>query len=86
MKITIEPTTKVIELKADGSPALSDGIKARVWEGTTDKGVPVVVLVTRITPNVDPSDDSAHEDFRAALKSVRAPSVEVQAWPLRLVL
>lgn len=39
MKITIESTTKVVEV---------NGVPARIWEGATDIGIPVYCYVTRI--------------------------------------
>jgi len=46
MKITIESTSKIVELVA-GAPR--NRIQARVWQGETDSGVPVQVFVTRIS-------------------------------------
>ncbi|HLY83015.1 MAG TPA: hypothetical protein VKQ71_08515, partial [Acidimicrobiales bacterium] len=45
MKITVESTTKIVQLEGHVG-----GVPARVWEGTTERGVRVVALVTRITP------------------------------------
>lgn len=63
MKITIESTSKVVEL--DGQPA-------RVWEGKTERGVTVVAFIPRITPL-----DGDPEEFEADLLETRAPSAEV---------
>jgi hypothetical protein len=76
VKITIESTSKLVELRGQLC-----SVPARVWEGQTEKGVRVVAFVTRITPL---DGDSA--EFDADLNETRVPSPDVQAWPTRLVL
>lgn len=77
MKITIESTTKIVTLQT------SDGIMpARIWEGMTDSGIPVHCYVTRIA--VHNNEDQSQ--FERELKECRAPSADVQAIPLRLIL
>ena len=77
MKITIESTSKIVELRGHLC-----SVPARVWEGTPERGVKVVAFVTRITPM---DGDSA--EFDADLDEARAPSPEVaQAFPMRLIL
>lgn len=74
VRLAIESTTKVVEV---------DGVAARVWEGTTETGIPVLCFVTRV--GVDRSEDQAQ--FEAELESHRAPrSRDLDAWPSRLVL
>ena len=73
MKIQIESTTKIVN---------ASGIDCRVWEGVTERGVKVQVLVPRIAA-------LAGEDltqFEAELQEQRPPSAEVQAFPLRMIL
>lgn len=80
MKVTIQPTTKIVVV---------DGIQARVWEGTTEAGIPVALIVSRITPMIDPDVEeskSTIKEFSESLKQVQPPSAEVQMWPLRLIL
>ena len=79
MKITIESTTKFVELQTQFSR-----VPARVWEGTTEKGAKVVAFITRIA---SPETEN-QEDFERELQETphTAPSPEVQAFPLRLVL
>lgn len=43
MKLTIESTNELVELHGDGIFA-----PARIWRGTTEGGVPVICLVTRV--------------------------------------
>ncbi len=73
MKITIESTTKIVEI---------DGVPARVWEGQTESGIPVYCLVARISVHGD--QDCAQ--FEKELEEKRAPSAVVQAIPLRMIL
>lgn len=73
MRITIESTDKIVEL---------NGIPARIWEGTSESGVPVHCFITRI---------AAHKDydlsqFDRELQEQRVPSADVAGIPLRLIL
>lgn len=77
MKITIENTTKIVELCIDGRL-----VPARIWEGRTESGIPVHCYVTRIAVHKD--EDAA--GFERELKEQRAPSAAVEAIPLRLIL
>ena len=73
MKITIESTTKISSL---------NGIDCRVWEGTSERGVPVIVFIPRIM--VKNTDDCTQ--FETELKEQQRPSVAVEAIPLRFIL
>ena len=77
MKITIESTDKCVELRGPAGKML-----ARIWEGQTQNGIPVHAYVTRIA--VARIEDLA--EFERDLQSHRAPSPEVEAIPLRLLL
>lgn len=72
MKITIESTTKIVEV---------DGVPARVWEGKTERGVTVAAFITRVTPM-----DGDPAQFEAELLEVRPPSAEMALFPARLIL
>lgn len=76
MKITIEPSSKLVEL---------DGVLTRVWEGTTDSGVPVHCFIARVAPSIE-KDDPRQEEFAKALKEQRAPSAAITGYPARLIL
>jgi hypothetical protein len=80
VKITIESTSRTILVKTS---ALSDGMLCRVWEGETASGIKVMALIPRISPNGKDQDIS---QFEAELIEQRAPSAEVAAIPLRLIL
>lgn len=79
MKITIENTNKIVMLKPD---PLLDGIPARIWEGTTESGIKVILFVTRI---MAPAEADLSQ-FNAQLEKCSAPSAEAEAIPLRLIL
>ena len=85
MRITIESTDKVVELEtAEGAI-----VPARIWQGTTARGVPVTVFVTRISPDVstdDPLIEQHTRQFEEELQEQVPPRARVQAIPLRLIL
>lgn len=80
MKITIEPTSKVVEL---------NGVPARIWEGSAcleeHHGVPCHVFVTRIAVSETESEE-VHTKFREALQETKAPTPDVESYPLKMVL
>jgi len=78
MKITIESTTKVVQI------GIGHGqhIECRVWEGVTERGVKVTCLIPRIA--VALGED--HAEFEAELQEQRAPSAEVSTFPMRMIL
>lgn len=79
MKIEIEPTTRIVMI-ADGR---GGQVPARVWEGHTGRGVPVIVLVTRIAV----ARDADASELEAELVEQRPPSHDgISAIPTRLVL
>jgi hypothetical protein len=73
MKITVESTTKIVSL---------DGMPCRVWEGTTEHGIPIHCFI----PRIGVAKDQDASQFEAELKEQRTPSAEVQAIPLRMIL
>lgn len=77
MKITIENTTKIVNLCIDGRD-----VPARIWEGHTASEIPVHCYVTRIA--VHEKEDM--ESFERELEEQRAPSAAVEGIPLRLIL
>ena len=74
MKITIESTTKITEL---------NGVPTRIWEGTTEGGIKVHCFITRIA--IDKDEKRANE-FEKELKEQKAPSPEVEVYPLKMIL
>ena len=73
MKLTIENTDRLVQI---------NGIPARVWEGTTENGIAVQVLVTQVAVHRD--DDQAQ--FLTELAEQRPLEAEISAFPLRMVL
>jgi len=79
VKITIESTSSIVEIdNAQQRPAL----QCRVWEGVTERGVKVQVLVTRIA--VNKADDVSQ--FEEELAEMHAPTPNYPAFPLRMIL
>lgn len=74
MTITITSTDKLVAL---------DGVPARIWEGTTESGIPVHCFVTRIAVARD-ADASQFERELVELRPVSA--VVDDAYPARLTL
>jgi hypothetical protein len=83
MKITIESTTKIVQLEAHGRT-----VPARIWEGMTENGIPVIAYITRICPAIPLEELTAEQDaqFQRDLTEQRAPTPAAQAIPLRLIL
>lgn len=84
MKITIENTTKTVTL-ADrpGGP----GIRARVWQGTTESGIPVFCLITRVmVPEGRPAED--YEQFENELFETRKGTTDpaLMSIPTRMII
>lgn len=77
MKVTLESTSKIITLVVEGNP-----VPARLWEGMTANGVKCHAYITRIAVSKD--DDSA--EFERDLKEHDAPTPEIQAIPLRMII
>lgn len=75
MKVTLEPTATV--------DTISGQIPARIWEGTTDKGVPVKAWIAVIQPQTD--DEKLLAEFAKALKEVPAKR-ELTSFDIRLVI
>lgn len=75
MKITLEPTATI--------DTVAGKIPARIWEGTTDAGVPVKAWVAVIQPQTHDPDVLA--EFERWLKEVPAKR-ELTSFDIRLVL
>jgi hypothetical protein len=73
MKIKLESTSQIVEL---------DGIECRVWEGTTEGGVPLTAFIPRVAVHRD-HDQS---QFERELTEQREPRASGPVWPARMVL
>lgn len=77
MKLTIESTVQMVYAdKNDTRPV------GRVWVGTTDTGIAVQVLVSRVAV----SKDADQTQFAKELNAQHAPAVAYPAFPLRMML
>lgn len=77
MEMKLRSTTKLVEVVVDGV-----AVPARIWEGETSSGVPVHAYVTRVAVHRDHDASELERD----LQEHDAPSPDVQAIPLRLIL
>lgn len=76
MKMTVQSTAKIVDV---------NGVPARVWEGKSEKGTPVIVFVTRIAVREDAGDEALAE-FAAELQEHAPPTAAVDAWPARMLI
>ncbi|MDD5358599.1 MAG: hypothetical protein PHX80_05590 [Candidatus Nanoarchaeia archaeon] len=74
MKITIESTTKIVQM---------NGVPARIWEGKTESGIKCHCYITRVA--ID-KNESRVKEFLDELQEQKAPSAEIEAIPARLIL
>ena len=80
MKVTLHNTTKIVHLTiGDGN---GDGMPARVWEGHTEAGIPVIAFITRIAAE----RDADLAEFGRDLQEVTPPSPDVEAWPAHMLI
>lgn len=80
MKITLESTTKIVYLRDEGQAG--HPVPARIWEGTTESGIPVHAYITRIAVH----EGQDQSQFVRELEEHRTPSAEVAAIPLWLII
>jgi hypothetical protein len=73
MTITVESTSKMVKV---------NGYECRQWEGTTARGVKIIVLIPRIA--VRNGQDVSQ--FENELNEQSAPPRDTEAFPLRMVL
>lgn len=78
MKVTLESTDKIVELVT-----ATGAVPARIWEGTTDSGIPCHAFITRIA--VHKNDDASQ--FERELLEQRPPrNADLAAISTRLVI
>ena len=82
MKITVESTTKIVEIRAHETTSWEDKIHCRVWEGETERGVKVQCLIPRIAA----LEGKDLKQFESELQEQKAPSADVEAFPMRMIL
>lgn len=82
MKVTIEATSQLTEIQTE-----TGKVPGRVWVGTTESGIPVVCVITRIAvPNS--AGPEAHAAFELELGKPLPPPrpIGTEAIPLRMLL
>lgn len=77
MKVHLESTDRVVEVNG--------AVEARVWQGTTESGIEVTALITRVSICLDTADQAAFEAELDARPPVPL-RIHRDAWPHRLVL
>lgn len=73
MEIQLRQTTKIVFL---------NDVPARIWEGQTASGIPIHAFITRIAVK----NSENHSEFESELAEVSAPSPDIEAIPLRLLI
>lgn len=82
MKVTLESTDRIVELLVGGAV-----VPARVWEGKTERGIPVFAYVTRIAPAIENPSAIVCTEFERDLRECRPPQIAPPAAiPTRLIL
>lgn len=77
MIVTLESTSKIVQLVVDGK-----SIPARLWQVHTANGVACHAFVTRVA--VDKDENAA--EFEKDLQEQAVPRAEFISYPLRLIL
>ena len=89
MRLTIEPTQRQIEVYPEGYVQGRDKdqrpVRVRIWEGTTESGYKVQMLVCRAGLDLK-APQEAHRSFGEALRITDDPSTMPKAYDLRLFL
>ena len=78
MNIKISNTSKVVTL---------NNVPARIWQGETDSGIKVVCFVTRVA--VDTTQHNWKDylsQFEKELQEQKAPSREIESFPLKMII
>lgn len=77
MKVTLESTSKLVELQTPRGV-----VPARIWQGTTESGIEVHAYITRISVH----EDANQAEFQRDLQEHSTPWPGVEAIPLRMIL
>ncbi len=82
MQVKLHSTSRIVELAVRDPAGREVLVPARIWEGHTEAGIPVIAWVTRIAAERD--QDLA--EFEADLAEQRPPSPAAEEFPLRMLL
>lgn len=80
MKLTIEPTDRIVTLASRGGAE----IQARVWEGADETGVKVHLFIARVA--VHDSEPEAQARFAAELQECARGRPATGPWDLRMFI
>jgi hypothetical protein len=87
VKASIESTEQILEFSVQGPGGVPGPVgKGRLWVGTTERGVPVQMLVVRVAVPTSALNQQHTETFERELEETPAPIPEIVAFPLRMVL
>ena len=78
MTVTLESTRKIVEVRLPTGAF----VPARIWEGQTADGVAVHAYITRLAVGIN----DCTPQFETEFYECRAPSPDVEALPLRMIL
>lgn len=73
MEIQLHSTDKIVVL---------NGIPARIWEGQTTSGIPIHAFITRVAV----ANGENQTEFENELDRCAAPSPDIEAYPLRMLI
>jgi hypothetical protein len=76
MKITLEPTRTIETV---------NGMPARLWKGTSDKGAAILCWVAIVQVDLRHSSQDQLEDFEKELREVK-PDRQLVSFDMRMVL
>jgi len=82
MKVTIESTDKIVNLRFPGD---TDGMQCRVWEGETECGVKIHCFIPWVWVAEGQHAD-VYRQFEKELAEKRPASREVEAIPFRMLI
>lgn len=87
MKASIESTDQILEFSVQDAGGVPGPVgKGRLWVGTTERGVPVQMLVVRVAVPTGVMTREHTETFERELQETPAPIPEIVAFPLRMIL
>lgn len=72
MKITLQNTSQI---------TMINGVPARVWEGTTEKGVPIACFITRVAVHQDADASELDRELKE-----QDPPKPITSWPLSMII
>lgn len=77
MNIQLHSTTKIVQLKTTEGT-----MPARIWEGVTEKGIPIHAYITRVAVQKDLDASELEKE----LQEHEPPSVDIQNIPLSMII